>query len=120
MSKTRPPLILVAVLLLLVGISAVFLYMSATAPVHKHPNDVPSVALSAPPRQWSEAVAEARQIARTGLLEQNLPGLSVAVGTSNELVWAEGFGLADLENRVPVKPDHRFRIGTASTVLTSV
>ncbi|MDP2389472.1 MAG: serine hydrolase domain-containing protein, partial [Acidobacteriota bacterium] len=36
-----------------------------------------------------------------------------------EIVWAEGFGWANLENRVPVSPETRFRIGTASTVLTS-
>jgi CubicO group peptidase (beta-lactamase class C family) len=35
-------------------------------------------------------------------------------------VWAEGFGWADLENRVPVAPNLRFRIGTASKALTSV
>jgi CubicO group peptidase (beta-lactamase class C family) len=34
-------------------------------------------------------------------------------------VWAEGFGFADLEKRVPVAPNHRFRIGTASVALTS-
>ena len=53
------------------------------------------------------------------LTEQNLPGLSVAVGAGGDIVWAEGFGWADLENRVPVAPDTRFRIGTASTALTS-
>ena len=36
-----------------------------------------------------------------------------------EIVWAEGFGWADLEKRVRVEPDTRFRIGTASTALTS-
>ncbi len=54
-----------------------------------------------------------------GVVEQNLPGLSVAVGVHGEIVWAEGFGWANLEKRVPVAPNHRFRIGTASTVLTS-
>ena len=34
-------------------------------------------------------------------------------------MWAEGFGWADLEKRVPVAPETRFRIGTASTALTS-
>jgi CubicO group peptidase (beta-lactamase class C family) len=43
----------------------------------------------------------------------------VAVGAGDEIVWAEGFGWADIEKRVPVAPDTRFRIGTASTVLTS-
>ena len=32
---------------------------------------------------------------------QNLPGLSVAVGVGGDIVWAEGFGWANLENRVP-------------------
>ena len=62
---------------------------------------------------------QARQIVRAALAEQNLPGLSVAVGAGGEIVWAEGFGWANLENKVPVSPETRFRIGTASTVLTS-
>ena len=62
---------------------------------------------------------QGRQIVRAGLTEQNLPGLSVAVGVGGDIVWAEGFGWADLENRVPVAPDTPFRIGTASTALTS-
>ena len=62
---------------------------------------------------------QGRQIVRAGLTEQNLPGLSVAVGVGGEIVWAEGFGWADLEKRVPVAPETRFRIGTASTALTS-
>ena len=43
----------------------------------------------------------------------------MAVGAGGELVWAEGFGWANLENKVPVSPETRFRIGTASTALTS-
>ncbi len=70
-------------------------------------------------RQWADAVEQGRQIVRATLAEQNLPGLSVAVGAGGEIVWAEGFGWANLENKVPVSPETRFRIGTASTVLTS-
>jgi serine beta-lactamase-like protein LACTB len=43
----------------------------------------------------------------------------VAVGVGGDVVWAEGFGWADLEKRVPVAPNMRFRIGHASTALTS-
>jgi serine beta-lactamase-like protein LACTB len=49
---------------------------------------------------------------RAGLAEQNLPGLSVAVGVGGDIVWAEGVGWADIKTRVPVTPDTRFRIGT--------
>jgi CubicO group peptidase (beta-lactamase class C family) len=69
--------------------------------------------------QWSEAVNRARRSIRASLAEQNLPGLSVAVGVDGSMVWAEGFGWAHIETRMPVTPDTRFRIGTASTVLTS-
>ncbi len=62
---------------------------------------------------------QGRQIVRAGLTEQNLPGLSVAVGVGGDIVWAEGFGWADLERRLPVAPNTLFRIGTASTTLTS-
>jgi CubicO group peptidase (beta-lactamase class C family) len=108
-----------------VGLIAAFvyglhLYVTATAtPLHPDPQKVPSVAHRDPPREWAGAVAQGRQIVRASLQEQNLPGLSVAVGAAGEIVWAEGFGWGDLEKRAPVAPHMRFRIGTASTVLTS-
>ena len=43
----------------------------------------------------------------------------MAVGVGGDIVWAEGFGWADLENQIKVTPEMRFRIGTASTALTS-
>jgi serine beta-lactamase-like protein LACTB, mitochondrial len=95
-------------------------YMSLTAtPVHPNPRDVPSVGRSTPSPMWAEAVEQAREAARVALSERNLPGLSVAVGAGDEIVWAEGFGWADLEKRSQVGPETRFRIGTASIALTS-
>src|SRR4029078_3648612 len=44
--------------------------------------------------------------------------MSVAVGVGGNIVWAEGFGWADLEKRVPVAPETQFRIGSASILLT--
>jgi CubicO group peptidase (beta-lactamase class C family) len=72
-----------------------------------------------PGTRWAAAVEKGRQIVRTGLTEQNLPGVSVSVGVGADLVWAEGFGFADIETRSPVTPGTRFRIGTASIPLTS-
>jgi serine beta-lactamase-like protein LACTB len=119
-TETWLALIVLAVGLLLAAILGLWGYMSATAtPLHPNPQDVPSVTHSAPLPKWADAVEQGRQIVRAGLSEQNLPGLSVAVGIGGDIVWAEGFGWADLENRVPVAPDMRFRIGTASKALTS-
>lgn len=46
------------------------------------------------------------------------PGLSAAVAVNGEVVWAEGLGLADAENQVPVSPETRFRVGSVSKLLT--
>jgi CubicO group peptidase (beta-lactamase class C family) len=113
-------LIVVAVGLVIAAIAGFVTYMNVTATrVHPDPQSAPSVMRSAPARQWADAIERGRQIVRAGLGEQNLPGISVAVGTGGDLVWAEGFGWADLQDEVPVTPDTRFRIGHASKALTS-
>src|SRR5688572_30817539 len=119
-TETWMALLVLAVGLLLVAIAGLWVYVSATAtPLHPNPRGVPSVTHLATLPKWADSVEQGRQIVRAGLIEQNLPGLSVAVAVRGDLVWAEGFGWADLENRVKVTPDTRFRIGTASTALTS-
>ncbi len=124
MSKSRIPgwvsLLLVGVGLLVVAIPGLFVYMSVTATkLHPSLGNIPSVPHSPASPQWSAAAEKAGQIARASLTGSNLPGLSVAVGIDGEIVWAEGFGFANVESGLPVMPDHRFRIGTASMVLTS-
>jgi CubicO group peptidase (beta-lactamase class C family) len=113
-------LVLLAPVGLLLLIPALWIFSSFTAtPVHPNPESVPTVMHTAPLPEWASAVEQARRIVRASVAEQNLPGLSVAAGVDGEIVWAEGFGFADLHNSVPVTPEHRFRIGTASTALTS-
>ena len=124
MSKRRIPvwllLIVLAPGLLLAFIGGLWAYVSATAiPLHPDIEKVPSVTRTPPSPKWAGAVEQGRQIVRAGLNDQNLPGVSVAVGVGGEVVWAEGFGFADLEHRTNVEPETRFRIGTASVVLTS-
>ena len=117
MSKSRTEtwlaLIVVAIGLIPVAIAGLWAYMRTTAtPLHPNPKDVQSVTRSSPLPRWTGAVEQGRQIVRAGLTEQNLPGLSVAVGVGDDIVWTEGFGWANLENRLPVVPEMRFRIGT--------
>src|SRR5262245_18522544 len=110
----------VAVGLLLTAFAGLFAYISITATkLHPDPQHVRSVMRSAPSSTWTGAAEQGRQVVRASLAEQNLPGVSVAVGVGGDIVWAEGFGWADLEKQLPVTPNLRFRIGTASTVLTS-
>lgn len=112
-------LIAVGVCLLLAGGIALWTFMGTTAVVlHPTPEDVPSVTRTESPATWAGIVSEGRRLVRASLSAQNLPGLSVAVGVDGDLVWAEGFGWANVEQRARVTPETTFRIGTASTVLT--
>ncbi len=54
------------------------------------------------------------------LESQGIPGLAVSVGLNGSLVFSEGFGYADLENRVPVNPQTtKFRVGSVVKPMTS-
>jgi Beta-lactamase len=90
-----------------------------TAPLFPQSQPVPSVVDSAPSPQYTAAVERARELVRSAVLEQNLPGVSVAVGAGGTLVWAEGFGWRDVVTRAPVTPDTRFNIGTAASAVTA-
>jgi serine beta-lactamase-like protein LACTB, mitochondrial len=103
----------------LAGLGIRTFVLAVSTKLHPNPKEVPSVALAAPSPKWAAAVDRGRQFARAGLVQQNLPGLSVAVGVGGDIVWAEGFGWADMEKRVPVAPGMRFRIGHTSKALTS-
>jgi hypothetical protein len=99
-----------------------------TAPLFPQLQEVPSVVDSAPSPQHAAAVERARELVRAALLEQNLPGVSVAVGIGlpsvasakeGTVVWAEGFGWRDVATRTPVTPDTRFNIGTAASAVAA-
>jgi hypothetical protein len=105
----------------LIAAFAAFLTHAVTvaAPLFAQPPDVPSVLASAPSPQWAGAVDRARPMVRAAIVEQNLPGVSIAVGMGGGIVWAEGFGWRDVVTQTPVTPDTRFNIGTAAPVVTA-
>jgi hypothetical protein len=114
----------------LVAAFAAFLTHAVTvaAPLFMQQPDAPSVSDSPSSPQYAAAVERARALVRAAVLEQNLPGVSVAVGSSlpagtsaqaNPIVWAEGFGWRDVGTRTPVTPATRFNIGTAASTVTA-
>jgi hypothetical protein len=114
----------------LIAAFAAFLTHGVTvaAPLFAQPLDVPSVSESAPSAQWAAAVDRARPIVHAAIVEQNLPGISIAVGAdlpavalakAGGIVWAEGFGWRDVVTEAPVTPETRFNIGTAASAVTA-
>ncbi|MEM7586286.1 MAG: serine hydrolase [Acidobacteriota bacterium] len=50
---------------------------------------------------------------------QALPGLAIGVVHDQDLIWARGFGVRDLESLEPVTPDTVFRVGSVTKVFTA-
>jgi CubicO group peptidase (beta-lactamase class C family) len=53
------------------------------------------------------------------LTKDQLPGLAVLVSRDGKIAYQGGFGFADLEAKVPVTPETKFRIGSVSKQFTS-
>jgi len=125
-ARSRPPTwagrTAVAVGALMAAFAAFLIHsIKIEAPLFAQAPGVPSVNASAPSPQLAAAVDRARPMVRAAIVEQNLPGVSIAVGIGGgpgNIVWAEGFGWRDVVTHTPVTPDTRFNIGTAARVVT--
>src|SRR5262245_66246288 len=60
------------------------------------------------------------QIISDLMRKYNFPGGAVAVLRDGKLIYARGFGYADVENKTPVQPDALFRIASMSKQITGV
>ena len=68
-------------------------------------------------RQRLDTLAERLEAKRQ---EEHIPGMAIAVVKDDQVIMVRGFGLADLENNVPVTADTIFAIGSATKAFTSV
>jgi len=75
-------------------------------------------ALRATAVKRAAAIAEGRRKIAAYMAERGVPGLSIAVSVNGTLAWSEGFGLADVEQGVPVTPATRFRSGSVAKPLS--
>jgi CubicO group peptidase (beta-lactamase class C family) len=64
--------------------------------------------------------ARIRSTVQSLVAEHHLPGIAVGVVQGDELVFAEGFGHADIEANAPMTPDHRQRIGSITKTFTAL
>ena len=92
--------------------STTVLWGQPSTVVHDGPRYVESVDLN-----YGQAIANARAILHSHM--DAFPGLSVAVGVRGRIVWSEGFGWADIEQRVPVRTSSKFRVGSVAKSMTA-
>src|SRR5881409_4243319 len=60
-----------------------------------------------------------RDLIRTRLVDQVIPSLAVAVAREGEILWEEGFGWADRENRVPATEHTMYSLASISKPITA-
>lgn len=60
------------------------------------------------------------EVVSTFVRERKIPGAAIAVTKNGRLVYARGFGYADIEQKQPVQPESLFRIASISKPITAV
>lgn len=73
---------------------------------------------------WSQEAREERLARLTAAVEESLaeyhgPGAALAVVQGDEVIYARGFGFADVENEIPATPGTRFFIGSTTKAFTA-
>ena len=109
----RPSSLLYPLLLAATCAAAADAQATATRPV-------PVPAVAGEPRDYRDAITTDRRFVLDTMRVLGAPGASVTVMKDGAVVWSEGFGWADMEQRVAVTPLTRFRIGSVSKSLTSI
>ncbi len=99
--------------------AALFVTVAAASAGDARAQRLPTLAEAHAGDDFAEAVETARRLIGELMSEAGLPGASVAVGVGGEIVWSEGFGWADIENRVAVSPLTKFRVGSVSKSMTA-
>lgn len=70
---------------------------------------------------WSShAASRIDKVARTALRDGPLVGVSIAVAHNGEVIYARGFGLADIELHRPARGSTRYNMASVTKMLTAV
>ena len=70
--------------------------------------------------KYHEKIIKARIMVKEFMEKEGVPGLSVSLSIDHKMVWSEGFGYANLEQKTAVYPGFtKFRIGSVSKTLTA-
>jgi CubicO group peptidase (beta-lactamase class C family) len=78
-----------------------------------------SPALAADKAAGEPDFAAVRTLIQQGMVQESVPGLSVAVVRRGEILWEEGFGWADREHRVPADEHTPFFLASVSKTITA-
>lgn len=71
-------------------------------------------------KDYTAALAEVEKAIDARRKELGIPGLSLVVVKDDKIIYMKGLGEKDIEKKLPVTPDTRFAIGSASKAFTGM
>ena len=77
-------------------------------------------AISGHPQDYRKAIDKARFLIENHKQQTQIPGCQIAVMVKGKLVWSESFGFSDIENKVEVSANIKFRIASVSKPVTAM
>ena len=75
---------------------------------------------SSPRKDYGEVVGALRPFIQQQMAEKGLPALSIAIIDDQQIVWAQGFGMADPQKKIPATANTVYRIGSVSKLFTDI
>ncbi len=71
------------------------------------------------PTELSRTLADFAHFVEHRMRRDQIPGLSIGF-LKGDIMWAEGFGYADLENQVPASADSAYRLASITKTFTAI
>lgn len=96
--------------ILFLSVSVVFLFAAGNAQTDR------DAGLAA---RYEKAIELGRKFMADSMSAAGIPGASICVSVDGTTVWSEGFGYADLEQKVRVTTATKFRVGSVSKSMTA-
>ena len=74
-----------------------------------------------PPRtDYAAVTAKLESIIRQEMGDKDLPAFSIALVDGNQIVWAQGFGYQDPDQKIPATAHTVYRVGSVSKLFTDI
>src|SRR5688572_31692617 len=80
------------------------------APVHARAAVVPQA-------QYADRLAVFEEFVRQQMLKDKIPGMTIGF-FKEDFSWVKGFGYADLENKIPARPESAYRLASITKTFT--
>ena len=70
--------------------------------------------------KYAETAKHLEQIINHELADKGIPAISIVLVDDQKIVWAKGFGFADLDKKKPATADTVYRVGSLSKLFTDI